>query len=138
MQQTVIIIQPVATVSVFQGCLQLDHVVQLLVVVYSLSGDRMPPAPPLYSADEADIKEALADAVMAAAQQQQHPANDGALNLQIDCLPALLQLLQEVSAVVSFSMLLRLCIVTFHVTTGQLLHTGTAAAYCTCSLVGRC
>lgn len=80
-----------------QGRLLLDHVVQLLVVVYSLSGDRVPPAPPLYSADEADIKEALADAVLAAAQQQHNGLASGSdAALHLECLPAVLQLLQEV------------------------------------------
>jgi hypothetical protein len=80
--------------AVLQGRLQLDHVLQLLVVVYSLSGDRMPPAPPLYSADEAQLKAALADAVMAAAAQagaaqQQWP-------VQLECLPSAQHVLHQV------------------------------------------
>jgi hypothetical protein len=50
-----------------QGRLALDDVLQLLVATYSLSGDRMPPAPPLYSADEAQLREALADVILALA-----------------------------------------------------------------------
>jgi hypothetical protein len=80
--------------AVLQGRLQLDHVLQLLVVFYSLSGDRMPPAPPLYSADEAQLKAALADAIMtaaagASASQQQWP-------VQLECLPAAQYVLHQV------------------------------------------
>jgi hypothetical protein len=78
-----------------QGRLQLDHVLQLLVVVYSLSGDRMPPAPPLYSADEAQLKAALADAVMAAAAAQAGAAQQQ-WPLQLECLPAAQQVLHQV------------------------------------------
>lgn len=84
---------PVAALS--QGRLLIDHVVQLLVVVYSLSGDRMPPAPPLYSADEAEIKQALAEAIVTVAQQQQKL---GGPALQLECIPGVQQLLQQVGS----------------------------------------
>lgn len=76
-----------------QGRLQLGHVLQLVVVVYSLSGDRMPPAPPLYSADEAQLKEALADAMLAAAA-----AGDAQQQwlVQLECLPAAQHVLHQV------------------------------------------
>jgi hypothetical protein len=84
-----------------QGRLLVDHVLQLLVVVYSLSGDRLPPAPPLYSADEVDLREALADVVMAharsAEQQQQQQRQDWSHTLCMECLPQVQHLLQQVS-----------------------------------------
>jgi hypothetical protein len=43
----------------------LNGVLELLLVTYSLSGDRTPPATPLYSGDEAQIREALADVILA-------------------------------------------------------------------------
>jgi hypothetical protein len=46
-----------------------DDVLQLLVTTYSLAGDRVPPAPPLYSADEAQLREGLSDVIMALASQ---------------------------------------------------------------------
>eukprot|EP00879_Flechtneria_rotunda_P012088 GHRR01012623.1.p1 GENE.GHRR01012623.1~~GHRR01012623.1.p1 ORF type:complete len:587 (+),score=238.22 GHRR01012623.1:2901-4661(+) len=82
--------------STEQGRLSLDDAFQLLATAYSLSGDRMPPAPPLYSADEAQIREALGQALLAAAtqavtkQQQQQPSL-----LRLDCLPRVQQLLHE-------------------------------------------
>lgn len=81
-----------AITSCQQGRLQLGHVLQLLVVVYSLSGDRMPPAPPLYSADEAQLKEALADAMLAAAA-----AGDAQQQwlVQLECLPAAQHVLHQ-------------------------------------------
>jgi hypothetical protein len=71
-------------------------VLQLLVVVYSLSGDRMPPAPPLYSADEARLKEALADAMVAAAAAANAGAAQQQWLVQLECLPAAQHILHQV------------------------------------------
>eukprot|EP00775_Hariotina_reticulata_P009236 gene9236-9401_t len=85
-----------------KGRLLVDYVLQLLVVVYSLSGDRLPPAPPLYSADEVDIREALVDVLMAhasaAQQQQQQQRQDWSHTLCMECLPQVQHLLQQAVA----------------------------------------
>jgi hypothetical protein len=83
-----------------QHQLTLGGVVELLLSTYSLSGDRNPPATPLYSGDEAQIREALADVIMqhaaaAVAGQQQQPAL-AALHQQLQCLPQTQQLVLQV------------------------------------------
>jgi hypothetical protein len=86
-----------------QHRLTLGGVVELLLATYSLSGDRNPPATPLYSGDEAQIREALADVIMqhaaAAAgqgqEQQQQPAL-AVLHQQLQCLPQTQQLVLQV------------------------------------------
>jgi hypothetical protein len=83
-------------------------VLELLLVTYSLSGDRNPPATPLYSGDEAQIREALADVILAHASaaaaavaaagqdQQQVQQVLGTLHQELQCLPQTQQLVLEV------------------------------------------
>lgn len=94
-----------------QARLQLSGVLELLLATYSLSGDRTPPATPLYSGDEAQIREALADVILAhaavavasaaaaVADQQQAQVQQalGALHEQLQCLPQAQQLIMQVS-----------------------------------------
>lgn len=94
-----------AHVLLLQHRLTLGGAVELLLATYSLSGDRNPPATPLYSGDESQIREAFADVIMqhaAAAeavagqgQQQQQPAL-AVLHQQLQCLPQTQQLVLQV------------------------------------------
>lgn len=93
---------------VLQHRLPLSGVLELLLVTYSLSGDRKPPATPLYSGDEAQIREALADVILAHASaaaaavaaagqdQQQVQQVLGTLHQELQCLPQPQQLVLEV------------------------------------------
>jgi hypothetical protein len=93
-----------------QHRLTLSGVLELLLATYSLSGDRNPPATPLYSGDEAQIREALADVILAhaaaaaavttgQAQEQVQQAALGVLHEQLQCLPQTQRLVMEVSGV---------------------------------------
>jgi len=90
-------------VSVLQQRLQLSGVLQLLLVTYSLSGDRNPAATPLYSGDESQLREAVADVILArasaakAALQQEGQAALAGLSEQLQCLPHVQHLMLEVS-----------------------------------------
>lgn len=95
-----------------QQRLTLSGVLELLLATYSLSGDRNPPATPLYSGDEAQIREALADVILAhaaaaaaaavtrQAQEQEQQAALGVLHEQLQCLPQTQQLVMEVGRAV--------------------------------------
>jgi hypothetical protein len=79
-----------------QGVLCVDDLLQLLVVTYSLCGDRQPPAAPLYTQQEGQLKEALGAAFLAALQQQQQQQQGGAPVCA--AFPELVQLQQQVSS----------------------------------------
>lgn len=97
-------------VLVLQQRLQLSGVLQLLLVTYSLSGDRNPPATPLYSGDESQLREAVADVILAVAsaaeaarQQEGQGQQEGrsalaVLSEQLQCLPHVQHLMLEVSS----------------------------------------
>lgn len=93
-----------------QQRLTLSGVLELLLATYSLSGDRNPPATPLYSGDEAQIREALGDVILAhaaaaaeamgQAQEQVQQAALGVLHEQLQCLPQTQRLVMEVGRAV--------------------------------------
>lgn len=93
-----------------QQRLTLSGVLELLLATYSLSGDRNPPATPLYSGDEAQIREALADVILAhaaaaavamgQAQEQVQQAALGVLHEQLQSLPHTQRLVMEVGRAV--------------------------------------
>jgi hypothetical protein len=110
----------VAALCVLQHRLQLSGVLEPLLATYSLSGDRNPPATPLYSGDEAQIREALADVIMAHATaaataagaaadyaQPQVQQALGTLHEQLQGLPHIQQLVLEVR------ILLWICLLVF-------------------------
>jgi hypothetical protein len=99
-----------------QHRLQLSGVLELLLTTYSLSGDRTPPATPLYSGDEAQIREALADVILAhataaataagAAADHAQPQVEqalGTLHEQLQSLPHMQQLVMEVGILLDTS-----------------------------------
>lgn len=74
-----------------QGPLVADDLLQLITVLYSLSGDLLPPHPPFYSEDERRLKEALTDALAAAAPHE------------VASLPEVQQTLRQVCGACCFS-----------------------------------